>query len=595
MSARARARARLPEAASASERRRAPLLQQPAREPEPAQRAGELERRVGVVCGQPVEGCPEIVVVGLETCGRLGLGVEAARVRLLGEPAEELGVSPTEIVRLAGFVELLACVLANRLEHEEAVVADGLEQAQVDERGESIELGVADLLRGGERGAAREDGESGEELLACRVEEVVAPLDRRAERALALRRVAGAAGQQGKSRVEALEEGVHAEQLRARRRQLDRQGKPVEPKADGFHRRIGRELLPDRSRALHEQRRSITCRERLEPELSLAGHAQGRTTRHENPQRARRREEARDCGSAGEQMLEVVEEEEQLLAAEEGGKVVACADGLRELRGQQLRVGEPRERHPEDAVALRADELGGDLEREARLPGSAGPRDGEEASAVREQRDELLELLLAPDERERDHGQVGRIERPQRREVAGAELVQMLGSGEVLQTVLAEVANGGVGGEELPGRLGDDDLPAVRGGRDPRRAVDVDPDVALVRRLWLTGVDSDAHADGAALERVARVGGRRHCVRCAREGNEERVALRVDLDAVVSRERFSQGAAVLREEIRVARSVLLEEPRRALDVGEEEGDGAGRKLGPGHDRAVRSRWSGPRD
>ena len=126
-------------------------------------------------------------------------------------------------------------------------------------------------------------------------------------------------------------------------------------------------------------------------------------------------------------MLEVVEKEEQLLAAEEGGKVVACADGLRELRGQQLRIGEPRERYPEDAVALLPHELGGDLERDARLSGSAGAGDSEEARAVGEQRDELLELLLAPDERDRDDRQVGRIERPQRRKVARAELVQVLG------------------------------------------------------------------------------------------------------------------------------------------------------------------------
>ena len=150
--------------------------------------------------------------------------------------------------------------------------------------------------------------------------------------------------------------------------------------------------------------------------------------------------------------------------------------------------------------------------------------------------------------------------------------------------MLAEVANVGVTGEELPGRLGDDDLSAMRDGCDSRGAMDVDPDVALVRRLWLTGVNSDTHADRAALERVARVGGSRNCIRCASEGDEEGVALGVDLDACVRGERLSQHASVLGEEVGVGGAVLLEESRRALDVREEKGDGADRKVGPRHER-----------
>ena len=261
---------------------------------------------------------------------------------------------------------------------------------------------------------------------------------------------------------------------------------------------------------------------------------------------------------------------------------------------EELGVGEAGERHPEDAVALRADELGRDLEREARLPGAARAGEREEARAVREQRDELLELA-APSRRAGSRRRAGWSRRAsgaagsrRRRAGTGARLRSRSFSrcSPRSRTAASRV-------EEPPGRLGEDDLPAVRGGRDPRRAVDVDPDVALVRHDRLAGVDAHAHADRARLERVARVGGRGHGVRCARERDEERVALRVDLDAVVSRERISQGAAVLGEELGVAGSVLLEKPRRALDVGEQERDGAGRKLGPGHDRAVRSRSSGP--
>ena len=62
------------------------------------------------------------------------------------------------------------------------------------------------------------------------------------------------------------------------------------------------------------------------------------------------------------------------------------------------------------------------------------------------------------------------------------------------------------------------------------------------------------------------------------EGDEEGVALSVDLDALVARERRAQNAAVLGEQrrVRVARS--LQQARRAFDVGEEKSHRAGWKL-----------------
>ena len=117
-------------------------------------------------------------------------------------------------------------------------------------------------------------------------------------------------------------------------------------------------------------------------------------------------------------MLEVVEQEQQLLSAEERGQVVARADRLGDLGHDELGVGERRERHPEDAVRERPDELRGDLEREPRLPGAARAGHGDEPRPVREQRESLSELSLPPDERAPTIGQVRRVQRPQRREVA---------------------------------------------------------------------------------------------------------------------------------------------------------------------------------
>ena len=63
------------------------------------------------------------------------------------------------------------------------------------------------------------------------------------------------------------------------------------------------------------------------------------------------------------------------------------------------------------------------------------------------------------------------------------------------------------------------------------------------------------------------------------EGDEERVALCVDLDATVADERVAKHATVLGQHLGVALgSELVQQLGRALDVGEEERDGARREL-----------------
>ena len=67
------------------------------------------------------------------------------------------------------------------------------EEALLDERLERVEVGLAHLLGRLERAAAGEDGEAGEEALLFWREQVVRPVDRRAQGALALGEVARAA------------------------------------------------------------------------------------------------------------------------------------------------------------------------------------------------------------------------------------------------------------------------------------------------------------------------------------------------------------------------------------------------------------------
>lgn len=125
----------------------------------------------------------------------------------------------------------------------------------------------------------------------------------------------------------------------------------------------------------------------------------------------------------------------------------------------------------------------------------------------------------------------------------------------------------------------DEYLPAVPGGGNPRRSVHVDADIALIVQMRGARVDADAHADRPGGQPPERVGRRLECARCGRKGDEEGVPLRVDLDAAVGVERLAQDAAMLAECLRVVLGTqLVEQLRRPLDVGEEEGDGSGRKV-----------------
>ncbi len=153
--------------------------------------------------------------------------------------------------------------------------------------------------------------------------------------------------------------------------------------------------------------------------------------------------------------------------------------------------------------------------------------------------------MLPAEQGARGDGQVAGVEGAQRRKVALAELVEPLGLDQVLQPVLAQVTDRGLVLQEAPRRLGEDDLPAVSGSGDSRCAVDVDADVALVGDERLTGVDAHAHAEDLAFERTPCLGRRGHRVGRAAECDEEGVALGVDLDAGVARERVSQEPAVL--------------------------------------------------
>ena len=175
--------------------------------PEPAERAGEAELQV-VAAGRarPRDRGPEVVVLELDL-GKRRPGADPARARLhlIRERGEVLRVALPDRLALGVVFKPLRRVLADRLEHREARLAilAGLapEQAVVHERGEPLERRVdrADLGDGGQRAAAREHRQLSQQRLVGSGEQVVAPVDRRPQRALCARE--GRAGRRRAART----------------------------------------------------------------------------------------------------------------------------------------------------------------------------------------------------------------------------------------------------------------------------------------------------------------------------------------------------------------------------------------------------------
>jgi hypothetical protein len=101
--------------------------------------------------------------------------------------------------------------------------------------------------------------------------------------------------------------------------------------------------------------------------------------------------------------------------------------------------------------------------------------------------------------------------------------------------------------------LGDEHLAAVPRSGYAGGAVDVEADVALLRHLRRAGVDPHAHRDHKLLLRLAGSGERSGR---GREGDEEGITLRVDLDPPVAGEGVAQEPAVIGERMRI--TVLAE-------------------------------------
>ncbi|TML03229.1 MAG: hypothetical protein E6G38_10610, partial [Actinobacteria bacterium] len=198
-------------------------------------------------------------------------------------------------------------------------------------------MAAADGLGGRQRPSADEDREPPEQSPLGVVEQFVAGVDRRAERAVAFRGVLDG-GRQLEPVAETRQQLAGAEDLHAGRGQLDRERQRIERGAEGddvghvLRRQL--EVALRRLRAGDEEcdgrrssRRLLVVplrrqRQRADRKLVLAGQMEDRAACNEQLKLRRRREQAAEQRRGLRQLLEVVEHEQRWLASQVVGERV---------------------------------------------------------------------------------------------------------------------------------------------------------------------------------------------------------------------------------------------------------------------------------
>ena len=265
------------------EERREPALAlgRVVRDPELLERDRHRQAELGVaVRERSLEHRPEVRQVGkddLVVLAALRLDMDVAGV---GQGEVVRGVAGEDRERLVRRDESLDGELEDRHEHPEAAVVRPPQEALLEERSDGLDVGVADGLGRVEREPAREDAEAVEQPALVGGQQVVAPGDRRAERALSLGGVATSAGQDGQGALESGEQLVGRQEARPGRGQFDGERQAVEPAADLAHRRFrfGAEG------PFAEQLDGVGRRQRQDGEFAFAIDPQRRARRHQQPQ-----------------------------------------------------------------------------------------------------------------------------------------------------------------------------------------------------------------------------------------------------------------------------------------------------------------------
>ena len=249
---------------------------------------------------------------------------------------------------------------------------------------------------------------------------------------------------------------------------------------------------------------------------------------------------------------------------------------------------------------------GSSFERQPALASSAWAGDRDEPNVGAGQQGlRFGEVAASADEAMVECGQRRTSQRRQRREALLEtrcdELEKSLRGGHVLEPVIAEpperdgrvpVASG-----EVARGLRDDDLAPVSGRAHSGGHVHVDADVPLIHQPGLARVDCDRHPDLRRLrpllgvERPLQVGRCHHGITSTLEDQKHAVPCPIDLTAPALGGRGPDELADPGVDVRIALAEGVQEPRRALDVGEQQGHGSGREASA-HGAGVRRAAAG---
>jgi hypothetical protein len=231
-------------------------------EPEPTARICEPELQVSfcLVPGQPVESRPKVVVFAVEPVDVLAFQI-SERPPPLAATAFSFGkvirrMAALSLVGTAALSQSVDGVFADCLQHREPAVSLAHE-AFVDESGKRFEGAITDGLGCFERPAAGEHCEASHGHLLLRIQQVIAPGDRRRQCLLSLGKVPRPTGEKRKPLFEAREQGVRRQQLYAGCSQLDGEWQSVETPADVRDGAVCSETGPHGPRALAEERRCV--------------------------------------------------------------------------------------------------------------------------------------------------------------------------------------------------------------------------------------------------------------------------------------------------------------------------------------------------
>ena len=380
----------------------------------------------------PVRGA-QVVPLGFESRDGGGLGrTSELRLGRHGEVDVEVGVRAAHCRGILTLPEPGGRELPHGNEHGEErqrpplVLADEAAVDELQERPEQVgrpRCIRGDRLGGVEAEVAREHAEAREQRLRILAQQVDAPLDRRADRALPLRDVARSGREEREDAVEPREHRGGRQGADPRCRELERERHALERLADAhdIRRVLGGQVEPGisgpgaipehpHSRGLEQlldRGLGVFLRKgkRFDVEDVLAPHAQPGAARHEERRAGERGQQGEDIHGGRDHLLEVVEHDEVAAAGARRSDLLVegavarvahpeVAGDRRQHVGGLAHLREADERHAVESPLREP----GDLDGEAGLADAARADEGDEALHIPAQPvQEGCDLRLAAD------------------------------------------------------------------------------------------------------------------------------------------------------------------------------------------------------